>query len=343
MSEKLPASEESSVEEQGSAPRNGSLERLLPGGVGTKRRALVSRCTATALSLACVAAGALWLHSSVRRSGQATPSLDQLSAQHAALSKLISMDEQSDRQVKLANCVLNVDEAAFYLVQLGNFLKFSTLDCKDKTTLEQRTTCAASVGTVIASFGWVGSYVGAAVPSCGVEDNVGAHCAAGLSTLVALLGELTFVSSSVVYACNVTYPELPDEQLLPRRRSVQFHFLPHKRWKVPEPDERRAARISQCVVDVNLGLAYLGFLGTQSYRLSKECPAGDTKACGLDVFNLISSLGWAAQFLSQAAVDCPVISDLKAGCAAVVGDFVATIAALGPYVDTVTSACPKTK
>mmetsp|Transcript_77611 Transcript_77611/g.240473 ORF Transcript_77611/g.240473 Transcript_77611/m.240473 type:complete len:170 (-) Transcript_77611:58-567(-) len=86
-----------------------------------------------------------------------------------------------------------------------------------------------------------------------------------------------------------------------------------------------------------------GRAGIQIYFLAQQCVksgADDRKKCALNVFNVISSFSWAAQFLAQVAVDCPRVANAAAAsCAAVVSDFVAAVAALGPLVNGIGDDC----
>eukprot|EP00408_Alexandrium_pacificum_P027975 CAMPEP_0171183932 /NCGR_PEP_ID=MMETSP0790-20130122/15532_1 /TAXON_ID=2925 /ORGANISM="Alexandrium catenella, Strain OF101" /LENGTH=323 /DNA_ID=CAMNT_0011648921 /DNA_START=42 /DNA_END=1009 /DNA_ORIENTATION=+ len=251
----------------------------------------------------------------------------------AAAGGLVALDETqvalakwSDAQATLANCVIDADQAAFYLIQAVNFIRFSTENCRVMVERVDRMACAASVTTVIASFGWTASYVSAAINSCGTETNVPAACAASMSGFVACLGEFGFVASAVVEACD------------------SIPLLPPPVDPTAPPDPLRGWAVSQCIVDLNVGITYVGRVGIQIYFLTTECPQTgnnyDRKKCALDIFNVISSMAWAAQFLANAAVDCPEVgSDPGAACAGVISDFVATVAALGPLVNGISDDC----
>lgn len=105
----------------------------------------------------------------------------------------------------------------------------------------------------------------------------------------------------------------------------------------------RGAQTSQCVVDVNLGLSFLARAMLQLSEVPGACMSHtveDQKLCAVDIWNVLSSLGWAAQFLAQIAVDCPAMRDARAGCAAVVSDFIAVVTAFGPVVNGINDDCP---
>mmetsp|Transcript_22754 Transcript_22754/g.34040 ORF Transcript_22754/g.34040 Transcript_22754/m.34040 type:complete len:153 (+) Transcript_22754:3-461(+) len=106
---------------------------------------------------------------------------------------------------------------------------------------------------------------------------------------------------------------------------------------------RRGLRPAQCVLDVDLGVAFLARAGLQIDWLRREChlPINrDVEQCSLGVFSVISSVAWAARYLSQIALDCPDIARSKGACGAMVANFVAVAAALGPLVSGVTDHCP---
>lgn len=276
-----------------------------------------------------------------------------------AAGGLVALD---DAQANLATCVIDADQAVFYLVQAVNYIRFSADSCKLMITREDRTGCATSVTTVLASFGWVAAYTAATLNSCGTEKNVPAACAASLGGIFADLGEFAFIASSVVNSCDLNAPP-PTPAPKKKHEKGGKAETPHldmakgffgqlalkqkldaeKPEAPPEDNPLRGWSISQCIVDLNLGVTYVGRIGIQTYFLTTECPHTgsnyDRKACALDIFNVISSIAWAAQFLSQAAVDCPENGSLEAGCAAVVSDFVAAVASFGPLVNGVADDC----
>uniref|UniRef100_A0A7S4QAI9 Uncharacterized protein n=1 Tax=Alexandrium monilatum TaxID=311494 RepID=A0A7S4QAI9_9DINO len=309
----------------------------------------------------------------------------------AASAELASRD---DAQAKVTLCFVDVDQAVFYLAQAGNFIRFAVPNCRITETAAQRRACGAAVSTVIASFGWVASYVSSAVNSCGAQKSYDAACSASAGGFFACLGELAFIASSVTDACdfipedearedeaeedaqsrrlrgalggpNGTRPWAEGRRLegVPgalrffkevarkqepapqrvRRRPAWRRLLPRVPLTTPKPNVR-AASISQCVADLDLGLTYVARVGLQAYDLSNECPQTDwksRKACAENSFNLLSSIGWAAQFLAQAAVDCPRDPRQSAACTGVVADFVATVAALGPLVNGIVTDCQR--
>jgi len=263
---------------------------------------------------------------------------------------LVALD---DAQANLATCVIDADQAAFYLLQGINFIRFSVDACKVTTNNDERLACAASVATVIASFGWVGSYTAATINSCGSETNVVASCGASMSALVAELGEFAFISSAVVSSCDlitpledvpIKDPNNPTANLDKLTKEEKLEIIKNEKPVAPvEENPLRGWSISQCVADLNIGVTYVGRIGIQTYFLSTECPHTgsnfDRKRCALDIFNVISSIAWAAQFLALAAFDCPEVAAEGSACAGVVSDFVAAVAALGPIVNGISDDC----
>jgi len=263
--------------------------------------------------------------------------------------ELVALD---DAQANLATCVIDADQAAFYLIQGINFIRFSVDACKVMTNTDERTACAASVATVIASFGWVGSYTAATINSCGSETNVIASCGASMSALVAELGEFSFISSAVVGSCDlftpledipIRDPNDPTKNLDKLTTMEKLDIIKNEKPVAVEDNPLRGWSISQCVADLNIGVTYVGRIGIQTYFLSTECPHTgsnfDRKRCALDIFNVISSIAWAAQFLALAAFDCPEVAATGSACAGVVSDFVAAVAALGPIVNGISDDC----
>mmetsp|Transcript_52027 Transcript_52027/g.104634 ORF Transcript_52027/g.104634 Transcript_52027/m.104634 type:complete len:359 (-) Transcript_52027:21-1097(-) len=328
------------------------------GSARVKLHGLLSRGrVAVFASVGTFLLGAAFLYGANLRQAQSDAPLE------AAVGGLVTLD---DAAANLGTCVIDADQAAFYLMQGVNFIRFAEDTCKVAIGVEAQSACSASVTTVIASFGWVGSYTAAAINSCGSETNIPAACAASMSGFVALLGELGFISSSVVNACDPagfiqTTPHPPEKKhkeggkvATPHLDTAQSFFgklanlkkLNEEKEEKPEEvvdNSLRGWSISQCVVDLNLGVTYVARMGIQAYFLSRECPQTesnyDRKKCALDVWNLISSVAWAAQFLSLAAFDCPESGSLDAACAGVVSDFVAVVAALGPIVNGIADDC----
>merc|ERR1712007_93549 len=64
-----------------------------------------------------------------------------------------------------------------------------------------------------------------------------------------------------------------------------------------------------------------------------------TCVAAVDLLNIISSLGWAAQFFAAIASACPVESSPGADCAGLVCDFVATVASWAPLMDAIPKDC----
>uniref|UniRef100_A0A7S2IL26 Uncharacterized protein n=1 Tax=Alexandrium andersonii TaxID=327968 RepID=A0A7S2IL26_9DINO len=317
----------------------GSAEPAAPTG---PQRFLGGKVRFVALGLACAAllgAGAFLGRSQLAGAQPA----------EGSAGALVALD---DAQANLATCVIDADQAAFYLIQGINFIRFSVDACKVMTNNDERTACAASVATVIASFGWVGSYTAATINSCGSETNVIASCGASMSALVAELGEFSFISSAVVASCDlftpledipIRDPNDPTKNLDKLTTMEKLDIIKNEKPVAVEDNPLRGWSISQCVADLNIGVTYVGRIGIQTYFLTTECPRTgsnfDRKKCALDIFNVISSIAWAAQFLALAAFDCPEVAATGSACAGVVSDFVAAVAALGPIVNGISDDC----
>jgi len=288
-----------------------------------------------------------------------------------ATRELVVLDEAGDTAAGLTGCFLDADQAAFYLMQAGTYIRFSVENCKDLSTVSGRCSCASSVSTVIASLGWTTSYIAASVNSCGKDVNLGASCAAYLATFVAELGEFSFVASAVVDSCDINGEatksgpgnqvqlrpgepmSLSGEQPGQHLASAKTFFdklkleqsLQKENEETGQDTGLKGATATQCLVDLNVGLTYLGRVGVQIYFLAQECPKNTPdmqKRCSLDIFNVISSIGWAAQFLANAAIDCPDVPNARASCTGVITDLIATVAALGPVVNGISDDCHKT-
>ncbi|CAE8630075.1 unnamed protein product [Polarella glacialis] len=239
-----------------------------------------------------------------------------------------------DRQFELAECVINVDQAALYIAQAGLTIYAADSDCSPDNlhapgANNTERACAADILNVLTSFGWTATYLATAASECAETVSSLATCAADVTWLVTSFSEIATASASIAVDC------VKDEASLDR--AAERRLIAGVSESLTAED--RKVDIASCVVDVNMAAGYLVRASKQIHDGVKDCPKGDTQGCFVDVNNVISSFAWVIQFLTYAASDCGESALQDAACAGDIADLVAGVTSLNAAAMSLTNGC----
>jgi len=235
------------------------------------------------------------------------------------MSGIVGLAELSpDRQADIALCVIDVEQAAAYLAQAALSIRSSAItDCTASPA-----DCSATISGAMLAFGWTASYLSEAASVCGLSINPGALCATDATCLAANLADISSAGSTFgAGGCMI------------KGDVVEFD-------DVNKPADRPPQLVA-CTFDSSQAVSYLGRAGLQIRDGAGNCAAGDHKSCSVDIMNIISSFGWAAQFFALVAADCPLASSSSAACGAAIADMTSAISSIGACAGDITDACSK--
>lgn len=258
-----------------------------------------------------------------------------------------------DRQLEIADCVMNVDQAVFYLMSAGLFIDAAVSGCPSTPDSFARANCAASITGVLSTLGWASTYIAAASTECAHTVNPKAVCAADVAWVVASLSEISFAGSSIARDCppldaydetkDIWYPWAHAQTTVTTTKALsKKEKVLEVRAQVALENKNKAIKGTFCYIDVGMAATYLIRAAKQLHDGIRDCPdPANGEVCAIDIFNVISSLAWVAEFIAFLVSDCPIPSNREAYCAGDISDVVAGVASLGASMLAITNDCTK--
>jgi len=249
-------------------------------------------------------------------------------------------------QTKLAHtqCVVDVVQASAYLGQaivwIDKAVTYEGYRCPDDT---QRG-CTVSVSAVITAMLWLASYLSLTASSCSATLHAKAACAADITGVMANLGEVSTAGTAAADDCKFE-DEKPGHALVHKVMELTHHsadaplarrlsddalkdmldkLSEHKEEKQAERQAKhdRSLDLALCVFDTVQGASYVVRAAKQIMGAAIDT-CEDPTVCTINVFSIVSSFAWIAQFFSFAAGDCAVKANQAAFCAGDISDLIA--------------------
>lgn len=240
-------------------------------------------------------------------------------------------------------CAINVDQFVASLGQsviwLDRAIVYDGYQCPNNTLRG----CLVSISALTTSVLGVASCLTLLASSCTATISYPASCGSDILSLIANLGEVfssgtgaaddcVFADPKPVYdsvhrVLNITrhrnYTALLGRRLSKSNNSLRSAL--HNMQAVKKLRQKQANDLSLCVLDVLQGSGYLlGFIQNIMGAWVDTCD--DQKVCAVNIFDILSSLFWAAQYFTVIAGDCLPAPSQMAYCLSDMFDIVAAIA-----------------
>jgi len=200
-------------------------------------------------------------------------------------------DVSTNQKLREAYCALNTVQAAHFMARAGLQIDAATKTCNNPDSQFKQEACAADASGVIASIGYVATYLSQAISQCSKNNpDITAVCAASAIGITSSLGTMANGASQTAANC-VGFFDLLNSSL-----PADFQYKGEKEAleasdtdSVWQPDRRLhleadpALGTASCVFDVYEVAAAFAVFGTSIQASSRGCPNHDPHA--VDAYN----------------------------------------------------------
>jgi len=246
-----------------------------------------------------------------------------------------------------ATCIFNVMEAVSATIGLGDDINAMARTCPSPRDTASELACQVDSGIMIAYVGTVAAKLALAASNCAETANIDAVCAAGVSGVIAALGELSAASSLAAPTCSAHPPALPTTKISELGDQTLGGRAPRRRLVIGEGAVGNGV---QCGVDVSIvveNLANLGLAINQAVH-SANCQKKNWKGsggslarslCTVDIGGAIAYFAQVVTFTQLAILNCKDFLDIKALCGASIAGIATAAAAIAPYGAAIHAGC----
>jgi len=246
-----------------------------------------------------------------------------------------------------AQCIFNVMEAMTATIGLGNEINGMVRVCPSPRDSASELACQVDSGVMIAFVGTVAAKLSLAASNCAETANIDAVCAAGVTGVIAALGELSAAASLAAPTCSAHPPALPTTKISELGDQTLGGHAPGRRLLIGQGAVGNGV---QCGVDVSIvaeNLANLGLAINQAAH-STNCQKKNWRGkagslvrslCTIDIGGAIAYFSQVVTFTQIAILNCKDFLDIKALCGASIAGIATAAAAIAPYGAAIHAGC----
>merc|ERR1719277_1050390 len=238
-------------------------------------------------------------------------------------------------------------EAMTSVIGLGDDINAMVRTCPSPRDGASEIACQVNSGVMIAFVGTVAAKLSLAASNCAETANIDAVCAAGVTGVIAALGELSAAASLAAPTCSAHPPALPTTKISELGDQTLGDHAPERRLVIGQGAVGNGV---QCGVDVSIvaeNIADLGLAINQaahSTNCQKQNWAGESGSlvrslCTVDIGGAIAYFSQLVTFTQLAILNCKDDLDIKALCGASIAGIATAAAAITPYGAAIHAGC----
>merc|ERR1719277_2379924 len=238
-------------------------------------------------------------------------------------------------------------EAMTSVIGLGDDINAMVRTCPSPRDGASELACQVNSGVMIAFVGTVAAKLSLAASNCAETANIDAVCAAGVTGVIAALGELSAAASLAAPTCSAHPPALPTTKISELGDQTLGDHAPERRLVIGQGAVGNGV---QCGVDVSIvaeNIADLGLAINQAAH-STNCQKQNWKGeagslarslCTVDIGGAIAYFSQVVTFTQLAILNCKDFLDIKALCGASIAGIATAAAAIAPYGAAIHAGC----